>query len=852
MKQRFNNYFNKIESIINDNRVYLITTIIMLSVYFLCLMITSSFPFGRLYPVPGDGMIQAFAVQSSIHDKINAGNIFSFYSFDVASFIDISNNMIYYLIHPWIIIKYLIISKNNLIYLYILELLCNYLLAPISIIFYLTHRYHDRFCKSDNRLIYIGLIYGLSNYAISFYTYSTFNYLQLLPFLALGIEQIIYKNKSSLYTAILSYTIIADPYHAFLLCMFLILLFITYKFSSIKHFLTSGIRFAINSVISALLSSIVLIPFYLRTVSDSPYKEKDNELPSIINSFDSYFRNFYNYHIANLDQSVSDNYSSASIYCGLLAMLVVLVYIFNKKIDTTSKLKKIIILGLLYISFNNELLNYIFHGFHYQSYVPNRNAGFFIFLICTLLADVLFFIDTSNKKVVLLQMIPIGIVFLIISIMALDKSKITTILSLIIISSYIFILLVGLLIKKNTSQIFKAIIYLGVFEIILNSLFNFSHTISYKPNSVNLTNDIDTIAEQYPELQKFYNSTEYLGDVFDYSNIGYSSKINSISCFTSGLNTDTINRLNDYNLFCSVNNVIYRCGNPLADMLLHVKYHIEDVNDDGSFSIYPISHQYNQYIIHENPYYLSLGFVINDKNLNETIIDKYSDNSFNNQNKICKYLGGNSIYNEIEIEQYSNNENINYFILGETYEETNANTTQTEYRTVSIHLNDDIKGYIYANVNHTLYCIGKADETNHDFSIDYSIEDIGDLKSFKPRIAIFNENEFKKLHNILNKSILTNLNDNGRKITGDYTSTSNGVLYISVPYSNNWKIYIDGNKVEYSRYLGGLGIEVEPGQHSLEMRYTPPGMLLGLIISLTTLLLIIIYHLLIYKKNKKS
>ena len=98
------------------------------------------------------------------------------------------------------------------------------------------------------------------------------------------------------------------------------------------------------------------------------------------------------------------------------------------------------------------------------------------------------------------------------------------------------------------------------------------------------------------------------------------------------------------------------------------------------------------------------------------------------------------------------------------------------------------------------------------------------------------------------------------EITGTINSAIDGIMYTSIPYEKGWSVYVDGEKQEavqvcnntYTDDEGNkthkgsmLGIELEKGNHTIELKYSPEGFILGAIISIVCLaafVLIILYN----------
>ncbi len=64
-----------------------------------------------------------------------------------------------------------------------------------------------------------------------------------------------------------------------------------------------------------------------------------------------------------------------------------------------------------------------------------------------------------------------------------------------------------------------------------------------------------------------------------------------------------------------------------------------------------------------------------------------------------------------------------------------------------------------------------------------------------------------------------------------------GALLLSVPYESEWQAWVDGEPVETVSVFGGLtAVPLAEGEHSVELRYVPQGLKLGIVISALALL----------------
>lgn len=76
-------------------------------------------------------------------------------------------------------------------------------------------------------------------------------------------------------------------------------------------------------------------------------------------------------------------------------------------------------------------------------------------------------------------------------------------------------------------------------------------------------------------------------------------------------------------------------------------------------------------------------------------------------------------------------------------------------------------------------------------------------------------------------------------------------MFTSIPYDENWSIYIDGEEVEtYEIFDMFLGADINSGNHTIEFKYNNKTFKYGLSISITSFILLILYN--IYRKRKNK
>ncbi len=93
-----------------------------------------------------------------------------------------------------------------------------------------------------------------------------------------------------------------------------------------------------------------------------------------------------------------------------------------------------------------------------------------------------------------------------------------------------------------------------------------------------------------------------------------------------------------------------------------------------------------------------------------------------------------------------------------------------------------------------------------------------------------------------NVEVLTNC------VKGDITLSSDKLLVLSIPYQNGWTAYVDGQETTIEKAnLMYMGIRLEAGRHTVELRYRMPGMRTGVAVSIAAFL---IYMLLVLRRRR--
>ena len=82
-------------------------------------------------------------------------------------------------------------------------------------------------------------------------------------------------------------------------------------------------------------------------------------------------------------------------------------------------------------------------------------------------------------------------------------------------------------------------------------------------------------------------------------------------------------------------------------------------------------------------------------------------------------------------------------------------------------------------------------------------------------------------------------------------------MFLAIPYSADWKAFVDGKQVEIMRAdYGFLALKIDEGSHLIEINYETPKLETGIIISICAAILLLIFvivkRILIFRAQKKK
>ena len=131
-----------------------------------------------------------------------------------------------------------------------------------------------------------------------------------------------------------------------------------------------------------------------------------------------------------------------------------------------------------------------------------------------------------------------------------------------------------------------------------------------------------------------------------------------------------------------------------------------------------------------------------------------------------------------------------------------------------------------------------------DLVSDTLNEATADSVDFERSVADYvEENTANAVHNF-------DRDANGFTCTTDYDEER--YVYFSVPFDNDWTLYMDGEKSDILSSGGMMLVRVPAGEHALEFRYSTPFYRTGVVMSLISCVILVAYECILYRRKSSQ
>lgn len=777
----------------------------------LSMIFASCTPFGSNTWLDGDGILLTLPMMRQRRYELLHGNFL--YSWICGGGSNIYNSMPNTLLSFWLtLIPY---SAMNPV-LSIIEVI-RISLCGVSMYFYLTRRLNSyRFYKKDIRILIFTSAYSLNAYILNMHCYFHWtNVLILFPLILLALDYMMLRKKIIPYILLLAIAIIADYNISLFICIFLVMWFFTYSYSSFIDFIKKGVVFALSSVLSAGMSFWILWALF-SNLSISPYSTNDAIKPTL-QFFQSFWDTFKQLFLFSDALFASEKNGAINLYCGIFIFVFFAISLFCSKIKKRNITKTLIMIFLV-ISSNNDLLSYLWNGMHYQIKVPNRYSFLLIFVIIDIASEAIQRIKTLSVKKLSLISIILVIFFTATYCLSNELPKaISMIATMIVLVMALILLWVHVLFPKYRFALRYCFVIFAIAELCISSLYNSRKSFT----SLDLSNYSHAAATYVKEnllTDPTIERVGYIGPIAN--NVGMTNETASISQFNSYLTQYQYQSALLYGTTTASNNceVVYNLT-PFSNTISNTPYILLDQFTYSSYAdidhYEPVGY-YGHSIILRNNMPLSIGFYL-PSSIQEEIKTVTTSDAF--ANTLCKSFGisENIFTNQTLIlpKGTAAEDTGNYIEVKEEKEASDEAVMHT------VHFAATEDGYYYFKAEE-YYSLGFL-EKGHTY--DFEIETPSDFGY----ICVYKEDVMQKLYNCLQSNSLQVTNSSNTGLSGTIHLPDDGIITFSIPYEPGWKVFIDDEEVD-TLALGNafLSVNASKGSHTISLRFFPTSLILGL------------------------
>lgn len=828
------------------HKSYLISFFFPVAAMLLIFIFRGIFPFGKETFLRTDMYHQYAPFSSEFNYKLqHAGSLL--YTWDVGLGINFTALYAYYLASPlnWFMI---LCPKSLILEFMTYSIVFKIGLSGVSMCYYLRHHFHKR----GVGCVFFAVAYAMSGY-VSAYSWNLMwlDCIILFPLIMLGLERLMQGKSGMLYVISLGLSILSNYYISIMICIFMVIYFIclnicygtTPYFTDSHHegnedkdtgaygfecIMVRALRFGVYSLIAGGLSAVTLLPeifaLQLTASSDINFPHVAQQYFTIIDMFARQMP------IVETEQGL-DHWPN--IYAGAMVFLLLPLYFMNKRIRMREKAVNGVLMIFFFLSFSINMLNFIWHGFHYPNSLPCRQSFIYIFIELSMCYEA--YIKRHEASVKQIGgSLAAALLFIILAQKVVTDDAIkwyTFYVAMLFILIYFFFMYADKM--KRLDREFGAICLLFILfmELSVNMAVTSVTTtsrVSYTADNADVRTLVKEIREKDEGFYRFEKMTRKTKDDGAWMNF------HSVSLFSSTAYAACSDFFRAMGMEASTNAYSITGSTPLMNMLFGVKYGIYSqepaaptetglnfVSESGDTSLY------------RNSYSLPLGYMLSDKELKEWNTD--SGTPALSQNSLCEALGTDSVLRNMlgtfegkkyvftagiagEYYAYVNNSSIKEVTVDYGYRNKKTNNVDRGFF-VEI-------GYLEAGEKVTL-----VNETN-DQVMDADV-------------YYFDYSALAKAYEKLNDESWNLSSWKDTYLSGDITVKDEGVMMTSIPYDEGWTVYVDGKKSTLEKVKDTfIGVRLDPGTHTIEMKYFPRGLKAGLFISLLSLMSLIIINLL--------
>ncbi|MBK5242885.1 YfhO family protein [Clostridium sp.] len=729
--------------------------------------------------------------------------------------------------------------------------------------------FYLKIVHGEKGLVTVGfsILYALSGFVLAFsWNIMWMGAIYLLPLIMIGLVNLVRKGKGFFFCITLAFAFLSNFYMAFFICFFTLLyypvcLFKYHDFKKPSLLIKRTAQFAGFSLLSGGLSAVLLLPTFFQLKSTSA--AGDIFPKTLTNYFDLF--DYITRHFTAVSPSIREG--APNMYCGIVVLILIPIYFLCKSIPLKEKLWNISLLLVLTLSFNINMLNFIWHGFHYPNQLPYRFSFVYIFLVLSLSYEAFNKLaEFSGKQIGTICLSVLGVIVISQKFDNLSIGFLTVYIS----AAFIILYAAALTIDRsyNIRPSFKILIVFLVLtaEITtntivtidkINSTEGYSNRSSYASGeeSSKIRDELSNISgkdKSFYRLEILPPKTTNDPALYNYP---------GLSIFSSTISEKPVKMLENLGFSSNgINSYSYEGSTAILDSLLGIKYLIYR-NLDIEEKLYKQTSATDDLRIFTNPYVLPLGFQ------SPSGLKKFDSNSGSNpletQNLLIEAICGvKNILTPIDQKQGTksnlefNGHGTNYYNF-KRVDKDNISTAHIDFtmdKGEQVYLYykaaSNMKGSGFVTVNgkkiefrakhSTIINLGFFEsKSSADLQINFDKES-GESGKFEVYAYSLNIPAFKEAMSLIREKSMTIENFTDTSISGQVETASDGLMVMSIPFDKGWHVKVDNQEVEPQAVDDCLlSFELLKGSHKIELWFFPEKLFIGIMITLVSVIILI-------------
>ena len=794
------------------------------------------FPFGNQSFLRNDLYNQYMPFFQALHDRIWQGEGLS-YSFELGLGSGFAALYGYYLASPvnWLVA----LCPRPLIAEFItIVILVKIGLSGVSFSYYL----RKHFGKENMGLVWFSAAYALSGFMAAYqWNIMWLDVVVLAPFVLLALEELVESGKGRMYGLLLACSILTNFYLSIMLCIFLVLYFVALIiWKPWRIMWRRCFQFGWYSLLCGGMSGVLLIPVYF-ALSGTEFHEFNfpDQVKWYMNGLEVLSR-----HCLGVSMKVQADHWP-NIYCGVAILILVPLFLLNRKISWKDKFTKLLLAALFLVSFTCNVLDFIWHGFNYPDSLPARQAYLYTWLLLVMGYEVYLKLRYVRLwQVMLSALLGYGVVISAWKFTDVEGTNAWTyVLTLLFLSLYLLLFVLCCLWKKpqfrkrlranrsaaafkNRYHIMQAVVLvLVVVELACNTYITSIRTVNRTTYMRHFRN-----AEQAVDWMKSEDNGLYRTEIFERltKNDSMMWDVKTATVFSSTVHAGVVDLYKSLGMGTTRVSYWYQGATPLVSAMLGVKYMIGK-NDTMDNDLYDLVYSDETGYLYKCNYYLPMGYVLDPEVEEEWDTSDY--HPVKTQNMLCRLLGtSGDLLSMID-------------------------STKVDEQSYTVTPESDSYIYVYLGNNalsEVKMSVGEKSKKFTQVSFDYLL-DLGYLeKGTEASLKTVKEGQqFRTFHayrlnldvldeamDILSQSTLNVTEHRDGYIKGDISLQEAGKLVFSVPAEKGWTLYVNGKEQPLESFKDALlAVTLDEGSYDIELKFKTPGVGMGLALSAGSILL---------------